>query len=160
EHVNTSPVEDFELIRTSRRVPVFDDSHVWFRSMSECTISNIRERMQSGDFLCLIAGQAQQPIADALPELPCVEFGIGYGGVFAPYRVFESYAWMHVVLGATEGSPGSDGHFYHTVIPNYFEDEEFTLGAGDGDYLLYAGRLIERKGVHIITEIAKRVDIP
>ena len=60
-------------------------------------IAEIASRIQEKDFICLIGGSAQKPIADAFPAHLAVEFGVGYGGVFAKFRVFESYAWMHSI---------------------------------------------------------------
>jgi hypothetical protein len=48
--------------------------------------------------------------------LLAVEFGIGYPGSFAKYRVFESYAWMHTTYGAQRGAD-IDGVWYDAVIP-------------------------------------------
>ncbi len=50
-------------------------------------IKAIGKRIQKQDFICLIGGSAQKPIADAFPAHLSVEFGVGYGGVFAKYRV-------------------------------------------------------------------------
>jgi len=45
-----------------------------------------------------------------------VEPGIGYVGVWAPYRVYSSYAWMHLQLGRANLINGDQ--WYHVVIPN------------------------------------------
>ena len=40
-------------------------------------------------------------------DVMTVEYGIGYNGTFAKYRVFESYAHMHKIWGAQGGyDPG------------------------------------------------------
>lgn len=118
----------------------------------------IGKRKQPMDFLCLIGGTSHKPIADAHPDLLAVEFGIGYPGTFAPFRVFESYAWMHTVYGSGNPNPAAiDGRFYDAVIPSYFEPEMFPLGAGDGGYLLFVGRLIERKGYRIAEMVAEHL---
>lgn len=120
----------------------------------------IAARAQPRDFLCLIAGVAQRPIADALPRLTAVEFGVGYGGVFAKFRVFESYAWMHTVYGSSARNPHDlDGRWFDAVIPNYFEVEDFPAGAGDGGYLLYLGRMIDRKGVGVAVQVCRELGL-
>jgi len=117
-------------------------------------IAGIIERRQPHDFLCLIGGLAQKQVADALPGMTAVEWGVGYGGVFAPYRVFESYAWMHTHYGAAARSPtDGDGKWYDAVIPGYLDPADFPF-KGDQPaqakpYYLFIGRLVERKGFQI-----------
>jgi glycosyltransferase involved in cell wall biosynthesis len=55
-----------------------------------------------------------------------------------------------------------DGRFYDAVIPNYFDPKEFLKVPEQpkGDYLLYVGRLVMRKGVHIAGMISERTGIP
>jgi glycosyltransferase involved in cell wall biosynthesis len=105
----------------------------------------------------LIGGSAQKPIADAFPAHLSVEFGVGYGGVFAKYRVFESYAWMHSIYAGWKNPTTADGNFYDAVIPGYLEPEMFPLGDGQGDYYLFIGRLIDRKGYRIAQEVCERL---
>jgi glycosyltransferase involved in cell wall biosynthesis len=120
-------------------------------------IDAIRERMRERDYLCLITG-TQQPIGQAISGDDCrrgplcVEYGIGYEGFWSPFSAFESYAWMHHVYGLRRIT---DGPAYHQVIPNFFEPAQFYL-AEPGDYLLYMGRVIQRKGVDIAAMIAER----
>lgn len=142
------------------RIPPFESGHEAWTRMAVRTVTLVRERSEKDDFLCLIAGLAQKPIADALPDLVPVEFGIGYGGTFTAFRVFESYAWMHVVYGAQTGgdSHAADGKFYDAVIPNSYHPAEFPAGDGRGGYVLYMGRVIERKGLEIACETARRAD--
>jgi glycosyltransferase involved in cell wall biosynthesis len=120
----------------------------------------IRHRMEPGDVLGLMGGLAQAELAAMLPELWPVEYGIGYGGSFAPYRIFESYAWMHTTYGEQRGTNTADGSFYDAVINAYFEPELFPEASDPGEYLLYVGRLTERKGVEIVCETARRLDMP
>ena len=118
-------------------------------------IAEITSRIEPKDFICLIGGNCQKPIADAFPNHMTVEFGIGYEGTFAKYRVFESYAWMHHVYGL-QGT--RNGMNYDAVIPNYFEPDDFALEPKE-DYYLYIGRLISRKGPHIAADVCKRLGV-
>jgi glycosyltransferase involved in cell wall biosynthesis len=120
-------------------------------------IAGIASRIQPQDFICLIGGSAQKPIADAFPAHLAVEFGVGYGGVFAKFRVFESYAWMHSIYAGWKNPTTADGQFYDAVIPGYLEPEMFPLGDGQGDYYLFIGRLIDRKGYRIAQEVCERL---
>ena len=85
-----------------------------------------------------------------------VEYGIGYNGTFAKYRVFESYAHMHKIWGA-QGGYDPDGKFYDAVIPNYLNPNDYPFKAEKQDYYLYLGRLIKRKGIDIAVETCKRI---
>ena len=123
-------------------------------------IKEIRKRAKAGDVLGLMGGLCQASLVQAFPEMYPVEYGIGYGGCFAPYKVFESYAWMHTCYGQQRGSNEADGSFYDAVIPAYFEPEDFPENTGGGDYLLYVGRLTQRKGIEVVTETAKRLGMP
>jgi len=120
-------------------------------------IAEIADRIEKEDFICLIGGSAQKPIADAFPAHLAVEFGVGYGGVFAKYRVFESYAWMHSIYAGWKNPTTADGQFYDAVIPGYLEPEMFPLGDGQGYYYLFIGRLIDRKGYRIAQEVCQRL---
>jgi glycosyltransferase involved in cell wall biosynthesis len=129
-----------------------------WRTFNGNAIREIGKRIQKTDFICVIGGYSQKAIADAFPGHMTVEFGIGYPGTFARYRVFESYAWMHTVYGAQARDPAAaNGHFFDDVIPGYFEVERFPFSAEKGDYFFFIGRLIERKGYSIAVETCKRI---
>lgn len=121
-------------------------------------IDGIKQRIEHKDFICLIAGYASKPVADAFPNELSVEFGIGYGGFFAKYKVFESYAWMHSCYGSKVSDPHAlDGNFYDTVIPSYIDIDDFPAREMSDDYYLYIGRLIERKGYQIAVDVCKHL---
>jgi glycosyltransferase involved in cell wall biosynthesis len=121
-------------------------------------IKNIEQRLEHKDFICLISGYAAKPIADAFPSELSVEFGIGYGGSFASYKVFESYAWMHACYGSKVTDPHAlDGKFFDTVIPSYIDVDDFPLQEQASDYYLYIGRLIERKGYQIAVDVCRHL---
>jgi glycosyltransferase involved in cell wall biosynthesis len=134
---------------------LFDNEHPAWRAFNERAVAAIRERAAPGDILGLTMGLAHKPIADAL-DLLTVEMGIGYSGVFAPYRVFESYAWMHY-LAARE--PSDDVRYFDTVIPNAYDADEFPAGTGGGGYHLFMGRFTPRKGIEIAVEATKRLGV-
>lgn len=127
----------------------------WF---NQAAAAAIRERAEPGDIVGIMGGTAQRLVADLLPELYPVEYGIGYAGSWAPYRVFESWAWYHQTLGG-QGTVDGDGNFYWSVVPAYFEPERFPENTG-GDYILYLGRMTRRKGVEIVERVAQELDMP
>lgn len=106
------------------------------------------------DLVLLIGGNCQKAIADAVAPLQSVEYGVGYEGVFTHKCAFESHAWRHHVYGLLHQG---DGRWYDTVIPNYFDLDEFParLVGAKSDYLLFIGRVILRKGPHIAAQIAE-----
>lgn len=109
-----------------------DWSHPYWNGFNARVIEALEERLQPRDFICLIGGWSHKPIADAFPNHVSVEFGIGYAGTFARFRVFESYAWMHMVYGAEAGNPGAkDGQWFDAVIPNQIDDTEIGEALSD-----------------------------
>lgn len=133
----------------------FDHTLPFWQAANTKMAEEIRKRYQHKDFLCIIGGYAQKPIADALPHMMAVEFGVGYGGSFSKYRVFESYAWMHLCYGsANGGNPhGVDGNWWDTVIPGYLDPAMFPFSAEKDDYYLFIGRLVDRKGYRIAADV-------
>jgi len=137
----------------------FDNNLPHWKIFINNAIEGINKRAEQKDFLCFIGGSAQKPIADAFPEMISVEFGIGYGGVFSQYRVFESYAWMHSIYAMHKNPTTVDGKFYDTVIPGYLDPQMFPLQEKKEDYYLYMGRMISRKGVQIASEVCKELGV-
>jgi glycosyltransferase involved in cell wall biosynthesis len=141
----------------------WDENLPYWKVMNENAAEEIKKRIKPGDFVCLIGGVCQKPIADKLPGATIVEFGIGYQGFFSDFKVFESYAWMHYTYGLQVGyspppPPGQNKRFengqaFDVVIPNYFDKDDFPKLYEKEDYYLYIGRFIPRKGAHIAVEL-------
>ncbi|BCN32078.1 glycosyltransferase [Anaeromicropila herbilytica] len=128
-----------------------DPNDIAHRCFNSNAIKEIMERKQERDILLCPMGIYQKPIADAV-ELITIEPGIGYSGVFSDHRVFESYAWMHHIYGLLKIE---DGEWYDAVIPNYYDPNDFTFKQDKQDYLLYFGRIINRKGIQVASDVAK-----
>jgi len=121
-------------------------------------IEEVGKRKQRGDFLLCFWGWGHKAIADAHPDMLVVEPGIGYpGGVFAPYRVFESQSIMAAWFGMK--AVASPGHlsWYDAVIPNYFDVNDFDYNENKDDYFLYLGRVGEHKGVHVAIQVCQAI---
>jgi glycosyltransferase involved in cell wall biosynthesis len=123
--------------------------------MNYRVVEAMRERIQPRDFICVIGGLCHKPVTDAFPGNMGVEFGIGYPGSYAKFRVFETYAWMHTVYGWQQTAAGANGNFYDRVIPSYFEVEDYPFSAKKDDYFLFVGRVTERKGYMVAVEAAR-----
>lgn len=102
-------------------------------------------------------GYGHKPIADALPQVPFIEGGIGYLGAFSNWRVYESQAVMNA-LAPPESVVNCWHNWYHRVIPNFFdpEDFEFAPRANKQDYVLYLGRISDSKGVDIAIQATQQ----
>ena len=133
----------------------FDYNLPFWVNANNRVVEEIKKRANQKDFICIIGGYAQKQIADALPNMISVEFGVGYGGSFSKYRVFESYAWMHLCYGAARGGDphGVDGQWWDTVIPGYLDPAQFPYSEEKDDYYLFIGRLIDRKGYRIAADV-------
>jgi glycosyltransferase involved in cell wall biosynthesis len=116
-------------------------------------IEHMIQRLKPHDLILFGGGRTHKPIADAFPSYLGAEPFVGYPGILQPYCAFESYAWMHSVYAWNKIN---DGRWFDTVIPNYFDPDDFPLlNDGKGDYLLFLGRVVLRKGPHIAAEIAR-----
>lgn len=137
----------------------FDYSLPHWRKFNQTAIKEIRARYVPGDFLCIIGGLAHKEIVDALPQLLPVEFSIGYGGNFAPFRIWESSSWRHTCWGSQGGSnPNAiDGRWFDAVIPGSFDVETFPFRAVKDDYFVFLGRLTRRKGVGVAVDTCKKI---
>ena len=194
EHIDVTTLADF--VKTYGDVDYWKikefahsrDSHV-YREFYKNTITELQKRIQPGDFLLCWWGTGHKQIADAVADLQpiVVEPGIGYPTTFAPYRVFESYAKLHIVKGqidmqhkvyeafkdtvpeianwdASQLVPYTHHDWYDDVIPNYFDPNDFQIPvpshAEREDFLLFIGRLTRTKGLEVAMRVADKVGMP
>lgn len=127
------------------------DQEPW-RRMNGRAIAELSTRVEQKDLILLTGGWASNSIASAFRDRIVCEYGVGYTGWFTDYVCFESHTWRHHCYG---GKNIHDGRFYDTVIPNYFDPNEFPLTKKKDDYLLFVGRLIRRKGIAVAADIAR-----
>lgn len=115
----------------------------------------IKQRKQPGDLLLCFYGRDNSQAAEMNSDLTIIEPNIGYdhAAVFAPYRVFTSYALMHMYYG--HKSMLMNPSWFDAVIPNSFDPDEFEFNTNKADYLLYFGRVIESKGIHLAIQAAE-----
>lgn len=155
EEERVACLEDRHFIHAS-----WDSTKPHWRTFNANAIDAIAKNIQPYDFIAVIGGLCHKPIAEAFPDFMTVEFGIGYEGSFSQWRVWESYAWMHMCYGAaTNNRPGSaDGHWFDAVIPSYFEPELFPFRKIPDDYYLYIGRITGRKGYGIAQLVCEKLN--
>ena len=137
----------------------FDNTLPHWQIFNRNAIQTIARHIQQKDFICLIGGTAQKPIADAFPEHMSVEWGIGYSGTFAKYKVFESNTWRAAVSAQFRNASQIDINFYDQVINGYYNVENFPLQTEKQDYYLYMGRMTQRKGVDIASQACEAAGV-
>lgn len=114
----------------------------------DACIQAIKRIKQPDDFLLVMQGYYQKPIADQAGLWLTCEPGIGYRGSYARFRAFESAYLMNFTYGSEHPFQCINGHYYDRVIPNYFDEKDFPYRAEKEDWYFFIGRLIERKGVY------------
>lgn len=159
EHVSVLTNEDWTIAygdydwrKTNFKYDVNDHA---YQTFIKNTIDEISKRKQPNDFILPFWGGPMKPICDAHADLIAVEPGIGYaGGHFAPYKVFESYA-IHSAYYGLHSVGICNEKWYDTVIPNYFNPNDFTYSNEKDDYFLYLGRVYDGKGVNIAIQVTE-----
>lgn len=161
EHVNVLSTEDWKISYGDhdwrKHFFKFDTGDHAYQTFYKNAIREIESRKQPLDIILPFWGSGTRPICDAHPDLICIEPGIGYaGGHWAKYKIFESYAIYHAYYGLESVGTCKQG-FYDTVIPNYFDPDDFTFSAEKDDYFLFLGRVYEGKGIHIAIQVTEAI---
>lgn len=100
-------------------------------------------------------------MADAVGLELTAEPGIGYRGSFARWRAFESIYIQYFTLGSQNPGKGLDGEWYHRVIPNYYELDDFPYQeqAEQPRYYLFLARIIRRKGLQVAIDVCTKLNL-
>lgn len=119
------------------------------------THDELVRRYRPDDMILCFYGTDQQEAVAGIDDAFVVEPSIGYRPecVFAPYRVFTSYAQMHYFYGQ-RGLLLSPS-WNDAVIPNAFTPEEFEYTDNKDDYFLYLGRISADKGIHLAIQMTE-----
>lgn len=135
----------------------FDMGDHAYQTFYRNTIHEISKRKQKNDFLLAFWGYGHKPVCDVHSDMIVVEPGIGYaGGHFARWRVYESYAIRSAINGAAAVGQCLED-WYHVVIPNYFDPEEFEYSKEKEDYFLFLGRVYSGKGVDVAYQVCEKL---
>jgi len=133
----------------------FDAGNPLFVTFNARALTHLATVKAPHDVICTLAGSAQMPVAQQHSELTCLEYSIGYRGVFAPFRVYQSHAWRHVVHGYT----GMDhGRPFDAVIPIGYDVATFPSRDPES-YVAYVGRLDPGKGLAIACKAAEAAGV-
>jgi len=104
------------------------------------------------DIVCLPFGRAHEEAISGL-NVVSVETGIGYPDSYKNFRIFESYAHLHVTMTKQE----KQCQHYWFVIPNYYNILEWPLNLYPNKKKIgFFGRICNIKGCNIIVEVARR----
>ena len=162
EHVTVTTNEDLEVAYGSydwkKNFFKFNTGDHAYQTFYRNAIEEVALRKQQNDFILPFWGAGVRPICDAHPDLICVEPGIGYaGGHWAQWKVFESYAILHAYQGLRNVGECRQ-HWYDTVIPNYFNLDEFEYAPEKKeDYFLFTGRVYSGKGIDIAVQTTQHI---
>jgi glycosyltransferase involved in cell wall biosynthesis len=137
----------------------FDNTLPHWQTFNGNAIKEIAKRIEKKDFICIIGGLAQKPVADAFPEHMAVEWGIGYSGTFAKYKVYESHTWRAACSAQWKNAASVDVNLFDTVINGYYDVHNFSMDLEKEDYYVYLGRMTQRKGVDIAAEACKAAGV-
>jgi len=100
----------------------------------------INERKLPDDFLLLMQGVYQKPIADAVGLWLICEPAIDYHGSYGRFRAFESAYLQNFTYGSEHPRQMVDGSPYDRVIPYACDPQDFIFTPKSDDYFLYIGR--------------------
>ena len=165
EHITVTTNKDLEIAYGNynwrENFFTFDVEDHAYQTFYSNTIREINKRKEKYDFILPFFGWGHKTVCDAIPDLITVEPGIGYSsGSFAKYKIYESYALMHIG-GGVEACSHCRTDWYSVVIPNYFDVSQFTFRDKNQkeDYFLFLGRVYEGKGVHIAIQAAEEAGV-
>lgn len=137
----------------------FDNTLPHWQTFNNNVIKEIGKRIKKTDFILISGGLAQKPIADSFPNHMSVEWGIGYSGTFAKYKVYESHTWRAACSTQWKNASSVDINLFETVINGYFDPAVFSMELEKEDYYVYLGRMTQRKGVDIAAEACKAAGV-
>lgn len=160
EHVTVTNNSDLEAAYGDYRWQELGFAHYYdindsvHKTFHANCIKEIDKRKSPNDILLCFWGWGHKAIADAHPDLIAIEPGIGYGGAWARWRVYESHSVMNCLAGPRSVSECHQD-WYHRVIPNYFDTDDFDYSEHKDDYILYLGRIYSGKGVDIAIDATR-----
>lgn len=154
--------DEFVEVLNKRELPqplyLEDKNHPSNLTFNKRIIQKITEKkspyVNSRDFLLIPTGNYQKLVADLTLIPLTVEVGIGYSGIFANHKIFESYTWLHYLAGEIKQK---EGVFTNAVIPPIFDPKDFEYSEKKDDYFLFLGRINHDKGIRIAVDTVKAI---
>lgn len=161
EHITTVTNKDLKIAYGSydwrKQFFKFDMKDHAYQTFYKNTINEIEKRKQPRDFVLAFWGWGHKPVCDAHRDLIIVEPGIGYAdGQFAQFQAYESYGIRSAIAGK-ESVASCKPQWYHVVVPNYFDPEDFEYSDQKEDYMLFLGRVYGGKGIDIAYQVCDKL---
>lgn len=160
EHIVVSTEEDQKYITAGNHYVYpswFAQNPVWIKT-NQTVADEIGKRKEKGDFVCILGGNCQKMLADLLPDLKVVEYGIGYEGFFSKWKVFESNVWRSYCVGRWMNDKFPNPHDH--VIHAFYDDLEYVRNIPKKPYALFVGRVVAAKGVEDACLACERAGVP
>lgn len=151
------PGADVNCEHVNIDIPVLMDRDAHNRNFNKIAGLEIGKRKSSDDLILCFFGGENAEATLMHPELKIIEPSIGYrtNAVFSQYRVFTSYAHMHMYYG--ERGMLMNPSWYDAVIPNPFTVSEFEYKEDKQDYFLFLGRVCKEKGIDLAIQATERL---
>ena len=122
---------------------------------NNCTIELNKRIKSNQEFILCWFGYAHEPcVKHFYDKAIVVEPSIGYDSMFAPIKIFETYAQMHKMHGhsATPVSLESE----YVVYPG-FDANDFIYKKEKSNTALFLGRITEQKGAKLVYDICNHI---
>jgi len=127
--------------------PLYQEFNSRFKKML-----SLHYRSTATDLVCFPFGYAHEEALQGLNVIT-VESGIGYPDSYKSFRIFESYAKLHMAIQKEQ----KQCQHYWFVIPNYYNILEWPLNLTPNKQKIgFFGRICHIKGCNIIYEVAKK----
>jgi len=127
-----------------------------FEIFNSNSIKEINKRLKSNKeiILCWFGYGHEACAKQFYNKAVVVEPSIGYDSMFAPFKIFETYAQMHKMHGIARAhvSFGSE----YVVYPG-FDKNDFEFKKEKSNTALFLGRIIEAKGVKLAYDLCNNV---
>ena len=153
-----------------------------FKTFRKNTEAELRKRVNKDDLVLAFYGQGHKALCDAISDLPVhiIEPSIGYPAPFSENRVYQSVGYMNFIRG--QGSHAhrlqqrfpdkfdeinfepynvqseNEPRWNDTVIPNFFNVDDFEYNEDREDWMCFIGRIHQCKGLEIVFDLAEATD--
>jgi glycosyltransferase involved in cell wall biosynthesis len=122
---------------------------------NNCIIELNKRIKSNNEFILCWFGFAHEPcVKHFYNKARVVEPSIGYDSMFAPIKIFETYAQMHKMHGASKTYVDFASEF--VVYPG-FDPNDFLYKKEKSNTALFLGRIIEEKGAKLAYDICNHI---